>query len=78
MLVLSRKLNQKIKIGDDIEITVVSVNGDNIRIGIEAPKHVKILRSEVYEEIQNQNQQAITTTTLIPQELKMLIGTQNK
>lgn len=58
MLVLSRKANEKILIGDNIEITVVAVSGDNVRIGIKAPKDVKILRSEVYEEIQKQNLEA--------------------
>ncbi len=58
MLVLSRKINEKIKISEDIEITVVSIAGDVVRIGIEAPKEVKILRSEVYQEISRQNQAA--------------------
>ncbi|NLL52872.1 MAG: carbon storage regulator CsrA [Peptococcaceae bacterium] len=58
MLVLSRKVNERIKINDDIEIVVVSVAGDVVRIGIEAPKDVKILRSEVYEEISRQNRAA--------------------
>jgi len=58
MLVLSRKINERIMISDDIEITIVSVNGDNVRIGIQAPKDVKILRSEVFEEIQEQNREA--------------------
>ena len=60
MLVLTRKLNETIKIGDNIEITVVGISGDNVRIGIEAPREVKILRSEVYEEIQRQNREAVT------------------
>lgn len=60
MLVLARKLNETIKIGDDIEITVVGISGDNVRIGIKAPREVKILRSEVYEEIQRQNREAVT------------------
>lgn len=59
MLVLSRKINEKIRIGDDIEIMVVAVAGDQVRIGIEAPREVKILRSEVYEEVQNQNTEAV-------------------
>ncbi|WP_088228632.1 carbon storage regulator CsrA [Desulfosporosinus sp. FKB] len=59
MLVLTRKLNETIKIGDNIEITVVGISGDNVRIGIEAPREVKILRSEVYVEIQRQNREAV-------------------
>jgi len=58
MLVLARKVNEKILIGDDIEIIVVGVAGDNVRIGIKAPQDVKILRSEVYEEVQKQNKEA--------------------
>lgn len=60
MLVLSRKINEKIKIGEDIELTIVSINGDVVRLGIEAPRDVKILRSEVYAEIQRQNREAVT------------------
>lgn len=59
MLVLSRKLDQRIKIGEDIEIVVVSISGDAVRLGIEAPRSVKVLRSEVYAEILNQNRQAL-------------------
>ncbi|NLO98273.1 MAG: carbon storage regulator CsrA [Peptococcaceae bacterium] len=58
MLVLSRKVNEKIKIDEHIEITVVSIAGDVVKIGIEAPKDVRILRSEVYEEISRQNREA--------------------
>ncbi len=62
MLVLSRKVDQKLFIGDNIEITIVSVSGDTVRIGIEAPKDIKILRSEVYEEIQQQNIEAVSSS----------------
>ena len=72
MLVLSRKQNQKIKIGDDIEITVLSIAGEVVKIGIDAPKDIKILRTEVYEEIQGQNNASITTTQ-IPESLKSLM-----
>lgn len=61
MLVLSRKINETILIGDNIEIVVVAVAGDNVRLGIRAPKDVKILRSEVYEDIQKQNQEAASS-----------------
>jgi carbon storage regulator len=69
MLVLSRKINERIMIGDDIEIVVVAVVGDQVRIGIEAPKDIKILRSEVYEEVQNQNVKASAASKLPEAEL---------
>lgn len=47
MLVLSRKANQSIKIGDNIEVTVLGVSGGRVRLGISAPEHVRILRSEL-------------------------------
>lgn len=47
MLVLSRKKNESIKIDENITITVVEVKGDRVRLGIEAPKHIRIMRSEV-------------------------------
>ncbi|GIN64072.1 carbon storage regulator [Robertmurraya siralis] len=62
MLVLTRKLNQAIQIGDDIEIKILSVDGEQIKIGINAPKNVEIHRKEVYLAIQEENSQAIDTT----------------
>jgi carbon storage regulator len=58
MLVLTRKNGESIKIGDDIEITIVSSKNDQVKIGIKAPKNVEIYRSEVYDQIQLENQQA--------------------
>jgi carbon storage regulator len=52
MLVLTRKPNQAIVIGDDIRVVVVSVDRDQVRLGIEAPREVSVHRAEVYEEIQ--------------------------
>ena len=54
MLVLTRKSNQSIMIGDDIEITVLSIMGDKVRIGIRAPRDVPVFRNEVYLEIQRE------------------------
>ena len=58
MLVLSRKLNQAIMIGDDVRIVVVSVDRDTVKLGIEAPRTIPVHRSEVYEEIQRTNRDA--------------------
>ena len=52
MLVLTRKTNQSIMIGDEIEISVLAVMGEKVRIGIEAPRAVPVFRKEVYVEIQ--------------------------
>ena len=58
MLVLTRKKDEAIKIGDDIELTVISINGDQVKLGIQAPKHIEIHRKEVYVAIQNENNEA--------------------
>ena len=58
MLVLTRKSGEGIIIGDDVRITIVEVRGNSIRIGIDAPKHKKIHRMEVYERICGENQEA--------------------
>lgn len=63
MLVLSRKINQSIIIGDNIEIMLVDIRGDQIKLGINAPKTVKIFRKEVYEEIERQNVEAIKSSS---------------
>ena len=58
MLVLTRKPRQQIMIGDDIVINVVEVQGDNVRIAIDAPRSVKIYRGEIYRAIQEENKEA--------------------
>jgi len=55
MLVLSRKREECILIGDDIEITVVDVRGDTVKLGVTAPKSIAVYRKEVYEAIQREN-----------------------
>lgn len=55
MLVLKRKVGETIKIGDDIELQVLSVEGESVRLGIEAPKDVQILRKELYDSIREEN-----------------------
>lgn len=58
MLILSRKKNESIQIGDDIEIKIVAIEGDQIKIGIEAPRHIDIHRKEIYVAIQEENNRA--------------------
>lgn len=58
MLVLTRKIGEGVVIGDDIKITVVEIKGGGVRIGIEAPAHVKVHRQEVYQRIIQENQEA--------------------
>ncbi len=59
MLVLTRKSNQSIMIGDDVEITVLSIMGEKVRIGIAAPRDVPVFRKEVYLEIQEERGEVV-------------------
>lgn len=58
MLALARKINQSIMIGSDIEITLFEIKGDQVKIGINAPKSVPIYRKEIYMQIQDENKKA--------------------
>ena len=64
MLVLTRKPGERLMIGDNIILTVVEVKGDNIRIGIDAPREVKVYRGEIYDAIVAENRQAALATDL--------------
>lgn len=59
MLVLSRKKGESIVIQDQIELTILSVEGDTVKVGISAPKHVDIFRKEVYLSIQESNRESV-------------------
>lgn len=61
MLVLTRKLNESIMIGNDIEITILAVEGEQIKLGINAPKNIEIHRKEIYLSIQHENNDAVNT-----------------
>ena len=61
MLVLTRKSNQSIMIGDDIEVSVLAIMGEKVRIGIDAPRAVPVFRKEVYLEIQQDAARAART-----------------
>lgn len=63
MLILSRKMNEKIMIGEDISLTIIEIRGDQVKVGVEAPKSVKVFRQEVYEAIQSENRAAAVSGT---------------
>lgn len=58
MLALARKINQSIMIGNDIEVTLLEIKGDQVKLGITAPKEVPIYRKEIYTQIQEENKSA--------------------
>jgi carbon storage regulator len=67
MLILSRKLNEKIMIGDDISISIIEIRGDQVRIGVDAPKHVKVFRREVFDAIEAENKAALESAANLPE-----------
>jgi len=69
MLILSRKIDESIMIGDQIEISIVDIKGDQVKLGIAAPKHVKVFRKEVYAAIQEEN---IEATKARPEAISVL------
>lgn len=62
MLVLSRRNNESIMIGGGIEVIVLGVEGDNVKLGIRAPREIEIYRKEIYESIQRENQAAASSS----------------
>ena len=72
MLALTRKKGESLVINNNIEITVLEIRGDQIKIGIQAPKNVPIYRKEVYLQIQKENEEAISVDNL--DALKGLLG----
>jgi len=69
MLVLSRKPGESIKLGDEIEVVIVAVEGQRVRIGIKAPREVRILRTEIDPKIVQSNQDAVLKPGTIPADL---------
>lgn len=64
MLALTRKVGERIVIGNNIVVTVQSIKGDNVRLTIEAPKEIKIYRGEIFDAIAAENKQAAVPTDL--------------
>ena len=66
MLILSRKVNEKVMIGDEITVSIIEIRGDQIRLGIDAPKNVKVFRQEVFDAIMAENKAASESAAVIP------------
>ena len=66
MLILSRKTNEKIMIGDDISVSIIEIRGDQVRVGVDAPKTVKVFRQEVYDAIRAENKAAAQSAAVLP------------
>ncbi|MDR2481290.1 MAG: carbon storage regulator CsrA [Spirochaetaceae bacterium] len=66
MLILSRKTDEKIVIGDDISVTIIEIRSDQVRIGINAPKTVKVFRKEVFDAIRSENKAAAESKPILP------------
>ena len=72
MLVLTRKSNQSIMIGDDIEVSVLSIMGEKVRIGIQAPRDIPVFRKEVYLEIKQERSADGVTRREVDEALRQL------
>ena len=75
MLVLKRKTGEAIQIGDDIELTILAIEGDQVKLGINAPRQIDIHRKEIYLAIQAENAEASQSTGLMTQLLKQRMDT---
>ncbi len=67
MLVLSRNRNETIMVGDDIEVTIVDIRGDKVRLGITAPKEVSVHRKEIYNAIRREKRSALQAQSKTPE-----------
>ena len=67
MLILSRKVNERIMIGEDISISIIEIRGDQVRLGVNAPKIVKVFRQEVFDAIKAENKAAAESKPIFPE-----------
>ena len=66
MLVLSRKPEQSLLLGSEITVTVLSIDGDRVKLGVTAPRHITVLREEIFQQVQSANAGAASATTRPP------------
>jgi len=76
MLVLSRKTNESIIIGENIEILIVEIKGDQVKLGINAPKDVTLYRGEIYDAIQKENKEA--ANSMLTEDIQSLLRKKKK
>ena len=72
MLILSRKTDQQIKIGDDITITIIEIHDGQVKIVVEAPRNIKVFRQEVFNAIQTENKEAVVNSDMMGALSKLL------
>jgi carbon storage regulator len=73
MLILTRKSGEGIRIGDSITLRIIEVRGNQVRVGVEAPKNISVHREEIYELIQAQNKLAAESSPATPEELNSIL-----
>jgi len=71
MLILTRKKDEAIRVGEDIRIVLVQIKGGQVRLGIECPSHIRVLREELYEAVRQENMNAVS---FAPKDLSVLPG----
>ena len=76
MLVLARKLNQSIIINDNIEVLVIDIKGDQVKLGIKAPRSIAVFRGEIFQEIQKENIEAAKAT--LPENIPNFLAKKKK